>query len=172
MMASPWAGLVRSPARRPTAKPRPPAPRNAMPGRIEKLQRLLRERGPMTSDELLRGLGWSRAVLASVTREAPGVRSLGVTLVPATVQYVKATIRLAERAQRPESIRMKTAKLIYAAIEEHGALSFADLHARLGLNRNTTRNTIYKHPELFEVVQSIDERPGRVTRGRYEYAEP
>ena len=142
-----------------------------MPARIERLQQLLRDSGPMTSDELLRHLGWSRAVLASVTREAPRVRSLGVALVPSTVHYVKATIRIADRAQPPQSPRMKTAKRIYAVLEERGALAFADLHAVLGLNRNTTRNTIYKHPELFEVVQSMDERPGRVTRGRYEYVE-
>lgn len=172
MMAFPWDGLIRTPMPQPTAKSRPPAPRNATPGRIRELQQALRERGSMTSDELMHYLGWSRAVLYSVSREAPRVRNLGVKRVAAVVPYVKATIRIVDRSRRPRNVRMKTAKLIYATLEKHGALSFADLHARLGRNRNTVRNTIYRHPDIFEVVQSIDERPGHVRSSVFEYIEP
>lgn len=143
-----------------------------MPGRIEKLQQMLRERGPMTSDEILRELGWTRAILAATCSEAPRVYNLGNVRVPAIVPYLKATIRIVKGSARPGGARLRTAKLIYDALHAEGALSFSELDQHLGRNRNTLRNTIYQHPEIFEVVQSIDERPGHVIRARYGLREP
>lgn len=167
MMASPWAGLVRATPRPAPVARRSRVARNPLPGRIKKLESLLERRGPMNSDELQKALGWTRAALAATCCESARVYNLGNVRVPATVPYLKATIRIVDGVARPGGARLRTAKLIYDALHAGGALSFSDLDQALGKNRNTIRNTIYKHPEVFEVVQSMDERPGHVIRARY-----
>lgn len=169
MTASPWAGLVAAPKPRPKAPPRKIAPKDPISPRVAKLEKLLQEKGPMNSDALRAALGWSAAQLQTAIFHTPRVRNVGRAVLLATVKRVAASVHLAKEAQAPTDPRLRTAKAIYALLLDRKSVPFLELDATLGLNHNTLRNTIYRHPELFAVVRSHSMLRTKVSRAVYEY---